>query len=327
MPHYLGLDLGGTNTKSAVVDERGSILTQSSITTPRTQGPEAVIQCMIELAQTVVTQARLTMANVTAVGVGSPGPIDLDQGVVVGAPNFTGFHNVPIRQRIAQALGRPTVMENDANAAAFAEYWVGAGRDPAIRNLVALTLGTGIGGGLVVDGQIVHGGFGQGGEVGHMIVVPDGRLCGCGQHGCLEAYASASSTAKRAQEAIDQGTPTTLSQIRLTPERRVTARDVFEAASSGDALASHIVDETAAYLGIACVNLCRLLDPQMILLAGGMTRSGDFLFDRVRHYFATHNWTISTARVQIAPAQLGSDAGVIGAAAVAWHYHPPGPPA
>jgi len=321
MSYYLGLDLGGTNIKSALVDHQGTMLSRVSTATRCLEGPDAVIAQMIDLALEVVSQANLRMDQVDAVGVGTPGLIDFEAGVLAAAPNLPEFRDVPIRDRIAQAIGCPAVLENDANAAAFGEYWIGAGREASVRHLVVMTLGTGVGGGLVVDGQIVHGGFGSGGEVGHMIVVPNGRRCGCGQRGCLEIYASASHTAQWAIEAIEKGHKSVLdpSQWNLRPP--ITAKDVFEAAKAGDELALRIVDQTTMYLGVACVNLCRLVDPQMIVLAGGMIQAGDFLLSRVIKSFNDHSWEIAKPNARIVLAQLGRDAGVIGAAAVAWDAH------
>ena len=324
MSYYIGLDLGGTNLKAAVVDGQGGLLAKISAPTIRGQGPEPVIAAMVDSAAAVVSQAGLKMSQIAAVGIGSPGPINLDKGLLVSAPNLPDFRDVPIRDRISQAIGKPTVLDNDANVAAFAEYWIGAGRDPSVRHLVALTLGTGIGSGLIVDGKILHGGFGNGGEAGHMIVQPNGRQCGCGQLGCLEAYASASQTALRAAEAIEAAPPgqhTTLRTITTDPASTLTAKDVFDAAIAGDSLAQRIADETATYLGIACVNLCRLLDPQMIVFGGGMVQAGDYLLDRVRQAYQHNNWQMAPSRVRIEPAVLGSDAGVIGAAAIAYDAH------
>lgn len=324
MPYYVGLDLGGTSIKAGVVDQQGKLMAKSSAATPGDLGADAVIEQMVELASAVVAQAGLEWSGIEAVGIGSPGPIDFAHGRLASAPNLPKLKDVPIRDRIAQATGRPAVLENDANAAAFAEYWIGAGREPEVRDLVALTLGTGIGSGLVVDGRIVHGGFGSGGEAGHMILVPNGRRCGCGQSGCLEAYTSAMHTARRASEAIEAGEPSSLGELLAAPGGAITAKDVFEAAKAGDPLAGRIVDETATYLGIACVNLCRLLDPQMIVFAGGMVQAGPYLLDRVNEAFAKHDWAMSESRVRIVPAVLGSDAGLIGAAGVAWDAHSAG---
>jgi glucokinase len=249
-----------------------------------------------------------------------PGPIDFKTGTIIKAPNIAGMDNLPITDRISTALGRPVVLENDANAAAFAEYWVGAAKNKNVRNIVMLTLGTGIGTGLIIDGVIIHGSFDHGAEGGHMIVRPSGRLCGCGQRGCIEAYASASHTADRAQDALDAGNASSLGNL----PRPLTSKQVFDAAENGDELATGIINETAEMLGITCINICRLLDPQMILFAGGMALAGDFLLDRIRIVFQENRWHVASDPVQIALAQVGNDAGLIGAAGVAWDAHQQG---
>jgi glucokinase len=190
-----------------------------------------------------------------------------------------------------------------------------------------LTLGTGIGSGFVIDGRVLHGAHDMAGEAGHMIVAPGGRLCGCGQRGCLEAYASAPATVKRAVEALAAGEHTSLAQIWQGGTGTITAKDVFDAARDGDRLASRIAEETATFLGLACVSLCRVLDPQMIVFAGGMILAGESLFERVRKAFREQSWNILEDQVQIVPATLGNDAGFIGAAAVAWDAARSGKPA
>ncbi|MAE62752.1 MAG: hypothetical protein CMJ18_00650 [Phycisphaeraceae bacterium] len=320
MGHFIGLDLGGTNVKAGLVDDEANVMANLSVPTEGEGGADRVIEVMASAAKEVAAKAGVKMDRVAGIGIGAPGPLDFEAGVVKAAPNLPGWIDVRLRDRIAEATGCPAVLENDANAAAFGEFWAGAGRDPDIRHLVMLTLGTGIGSGLIVDGRVIHGGYGLGGEGGHIIVQPDGRLCGCGQRGCLEAYTSAAQAARRAQEALDAGEDSVLGRISAGQQGEITAEDVFDAAAGGDALALRIVDETAQYLGIAAVTFCRLLDPQMIVFAGGMIAAGDFLFDRIRRSFSDHDWDLVAPQVRIVPATLGNDAGFIGAAAVAWDH-------
>ena len=319
MPKYIGLDLGGTNIKAGLLDGSGAVLSKCSVPTQAEQGAEAIVNRLVDAARRVAREANVDLADVDAAGVGSPGPIDFKAGIIRSTPNLKGFVDFPLRDRLATALGRPVVLENDANAAAFGEYWTGAGRGDDVRDLVMLTLGTGIGTGVIIDGCVIHGAFSNGGEGGHMIVVPGGRQCGCGQRGCLEAYASASHTAKRTLEAMESSDQPSALRTRLASDgpESITAEYVFEAANSGDALATTIVDDTARYLGLACLNICRLIEPRVIVFAGGMTLAGDFLFDRIRRTVREENWTMVQLQTEIAPAQLGNDAGMIGAAAVA----------
>ena len=313
----MGLDLGGTNVKAGLVDADANVLANLQVPTQVEAGPDKVIAVMADAARQVVERGGIKMDQVASIGIGSPGSIDYHAGVILSAPNLTGFIDLPLRDRVAEAAGRPAVLENDANAAAFGEFWAGAGRDPSIRHLVMFTLGTGVGTGLIVDGKLIHGAFGLGAEGGHMIIEPNGRQCGCGQKGCLEVYASASYTAARAAEAVETGGNSSLQAI-LDAGRSITSREVFAAAAEGDPLAARIVDETAFYLALGCISICRLLDPQMIVFAGGMILAGDILFQRLHKSFDRHNWKMTEKAVQMVPAKLGNDAGFIGAAAVAW---------
>lgn len=317
MAYFLGLDLGGTNVKAGVMDEAGHVVAKLSAPTNVQAGFEKVCLAMAEAGRGAVAQAKMAMPDVAAIGIGSPGLLDFDAGIVLASPNFPDWVKVPLGPRMRELLGRPTVIENDGNAAGFGEFWAGAGRQAGVTDMVMLTLGTGIGGGVVIGGKVLHGGNNLGAEAGHMIVVPNGRPCGCGQRGCIEAYASAASTARRAVEAVKAGQASSLK--RLLEERgTIECEQVFEAAKAGDPLALRIVDQTAELLGITCLTLSRLLDPQMIVFAGGMSLAGDFLFDRIRAAYTKHNWRIAGVNVRIVPAVLGNDAGIIGAAGVAW---------
>lgn len=324
MAHYLGLDLGGTNIKAGIIDANFHLIAHTSVPTEAGKGPDAVIENMAAAARSVAARANIDMGEIAGIGIGAPGPLDLVKGIVLAAPNLPGWKNVPLRDRIQKLTGRPAILENDANAAAFGEFCAGAAAGDEIRDMVMLTLGTGVGSGIVVNGKLVHGAFNLAGEAGHMIVNPEGERDGCGTHGCLEIYGSASHTARRATEAVAGGAKSSLSALLKAGPGKITAKDVFQAAEQGDALANQIIDETAKYLGIACVNFCRILDPRMIVFAGGMTLAGDFLFDRIRAAFKRHSWTIVADRVEIVPATLGNDAGVIGAAAVAWDAYKSG---
>lgn len=317
MKYFIGIDLGGTNIKAGLVDEEGTVIASSSTRTPRDSNPDKVIDRITDAANTVARSGAMALADVSGIGIGSPGPIDLENGVVIGTPNLKGWDRVPLRERVQEATGIPATLENDANAAAFGEFWVGAGRDPHIRDMVMITLGTGIGTGLIVAGKIVHGAFDFAGEGGHMVVQPDGRQCGCGQRGCLEAYASASNTARRAEESLAREPRSVLHEARKANKGVLTSKQVFDAANAADPVALAIVRETARYLAVGCVSFCRILDPSMIVFAGGMILAGDLLFEMVREAFTDNSWNIMSDRVRIVPAELGNEAGFIGAAAVA----------
>ena len=317
MAYYIGLDLGGTFLKAGLVDETGNILRKTSVPSKAEVGPEALAEVMIETSRALAAEQGIKVSDISGVGIGAPGMMDYDNGVICAAPNLKGVKNTPIVKMISEPLGVPAVLENDANVAAFGEFWAGAAKGAAVQHMVMLTLGTGIGSGIIIHGKLLHGGFNFGGEGGHIIVQPGGRLCGCGQNGCVEAYSSATNTAVRATERLEDSIdPSSLRKV-LAAEGRITSEDVFDAAKQGDPIALEIVDETTRYLAIACVSICSLLDPQVIVLGGGMIAAGEFLFEKVRSQFKAHRWTLLPVDVRIEPARLGNDAGLIGAAAVA----------
>jgi glucokinase len=318
MTYFLGIDLGGTNIKTGVVDDNGVVVAKHSQPTESRYGADRVLKNMVDAAKTVVDAADLTLKDIAYIGIGSPGPVDAENGIVISSPNLAGWSNYPMRNLIAQALGRPTTLANDANAAAFGEFWVGAGSSPDIQNLIMITLGTGVGGGVIVNGQIIGGTCGYAAEIGHIIVQPDGRECGCGQKGCLETYASASRTAVRACEMLAKGKSSTLQAIYKADPQQITAKAIFDAAAAGDELANNVIDQTAYYLALACISLTRVLDPQMFVFAGGMAMAGDALLSRIKQHFDAQNWHAAPNAVSLEIAQLGNDAGLIGAAAIAW---------
>ena len=254
--------------------------------------------------------------DVAGVGIGCPGPLDLDAGIVIGTPNIPGFENVPIRERVSQGTGLPAVLENDANAAALGEYLCGSGKD--CRVMVLLTLGTGIGSGIVLDGRLLHGAHGIGAELGHMIVEPDGERCGCGQQGCLERYASATYLARHARRLIEEDGRDSSLRAVLEQAGDIDAKAVVHARAAGDALAEEVWDRAMRFLAIGCVNLCRIFDPDRIVLGGGMAAAGEDLMAPLRRHFAEAHWHLAEPKTDLALAALGNNAGVIGAAGVAW---------
>lgn len=321
---YLGLDLGGTAVKAGVVDRAGKLLSAAALPTQADRADVGlVIASMVRAGREAMDKAGAGMEQVAAVGVAAAGILALGRGVVVRSANLPGWANVPLRKLVGEALGKPAILENDANAAAFGEYWAGAGqRTPAagtaaVRDMVMITLGTGVGGGIIDEGRIVHGAWDFAGEIGHTIIVPDGNVCPCGQRGCLETYCSASATARRAAAELQRSDqPSALRDI-WARTGQVTCADVAAQAQAGDALAAAVWDESCRYIALGCLNLVRLLDPQVIVLAGGMAAAGPLLRDAVTRHLHAQFWTLSPPTVQIALATLGNNAGVIGAAGLA----------
>ncbi len=308
--YAIGIDLGGTNIKGGVCDAAGRLLTMHAIDTQAEGGFTHVFGRMVALVDTLIAQAGIARSAVAGIGLGTPGPLSHALGIVYSAPNLPGWVNIPIRERFSAATGLPVALENDANAAAYAEFTCGAGR--AARSMVLLTLGTGIGGGIVVNGELWRGCDDSAGEIGHLILVPGGRACPCGQRGCFERYASANALVARFQEAA-AGERTVLS---AGPEG-LTARDIEEAARSGDTLAARIWDETCRDLALGCVSLERILAPDMIVFSGGLTNAGAQMLDPVRRHFLNLRWRLTRPTMELRLSALGAEAGTIGAALLA----------
>ncbi len=311
----IGIDLGGTFIKFGLLNEEGKTGGALQQPTPSSGGAESVIAQMADGARRLVESAGLRLEDIVAMGVGAPGPADLSAGVILAMPNIPGMENVPLSRRLTEVLHLPVVLENDANAAAYGEYRYGSGAGS--RTMVLLTLGTGVGSGVIVEGQVLRGSHDIGGEIGHMIVQVDGEPCACGQRGCLERYSSATSMARRAVGMIQDGRTSALATV-LRCKGAIDAADINAARKAGDALAAEVWKQGMYYLAVACVNICRVLDPDKIVLAGGLTAAGEDLLAPVTEHFRRLHWSLAPPRTQIVLSTLGGEAGVIGAAALAW---------
>jgi len=306
----LGIDIGGTKLAAGVVDADGRMLARGEIPTLAQEGLEPVLERIVGLGRDLLRRPEVAEAQVRRIGVGCAGPVDLRAGLVFNPPNLPGWTRVPLTERIQRALGLPVVLENDANAAALGEFRYGAGK--GARSLVYLTVSTGIGGGIILDGKVWHGLKDAAGEVGHMTVCPEGPVCGCGSRGCLEAMASGTSIARRAREAVAAGRPTRLREVSM-----VTSADVVRLAQEGDAVALEVWDAAVQYLGIGVAAVITILAPERVVLGGGVTRAGDFLFEPLRAEVRRRVKLVPVESVRILPAALGPDVGILGAAAVA----------
>jgi glucokinase len=312
--YLLGIDLGGTNIKIGCFDTKLNLIGKTSVPTGENISPEEAVEKFYTASNELLAQNNLTLDDVCSVGVGAPGIIDVNTGIVMAAPNLQKFLNVPFRDLIAKRMGKPAIVENDANVACWAEYVIGAASKA--NHMIMLTLGTGVGGGIICDGRLIHGPAGGAAEIGHMIVYPDGRLCGCGQRGCIEAYASASSTARIAQEAVEAGTESSLAEV-LKENGSITCKDVFVHAANGDEFANETVEGTAKALALICVTMANATDPESIVFAGGMTAAGDALMDRVRYHYKDQIGPLyGKAKTELCLATLGEDAGIVGAASL-----------
>jgi len=310
----VGIDIGGTKTLSAVVDNQGRVLARHRIETPQ-QGPEAFVAVLAQELGQLLLQAGLRREDVAGVGVGAPGPLDPRTGVVFEPPNLTGWRDVPLQDMLQRLTGLPAHVENDANAAALGEVWIGAG--VGARDLIYMTVSTGIGGGLIFDGDLYHGVSGYAGEIGHMTVEPEGPICPCGRRGHLEAVAAGPAIARMAGEAVRTGRTTRLSAF---PPEALTAAAVAEAAMAGDTVAREVYERAARYIGLALASLINVLNPELVIIGGGVSKVGDLLFGPVRRVVRERAYERTADVAKIVPAALGDDVGVIGAAAVVYRH-------
>ena len=306
----LAVDIGGTKLAAGVVDADGRMLERGEVPTLAYEGLGPVLKRIVGLGRELLARAAAQKEPVQRIGIGCAGPLDLKAGKVFDPPNLPGWSEVSLVKHIESALGLPAVLENDANAAALGEFRYGAGR--GVRSLVYFTVSTGIGGGIILDGKVWHGLKDAAGEAGHMTVCPDGPVCGCGNRGCLEAMASGTSIARRAREAVAAGRPTRLREVPV-----VTSADVVRLAQEGDAVAREVWEAAVKYLGIGVASVITLLAPERIVLGGGVTRAGDFLFEPLRVEVRRRVKLMPVDSVLVLPAALGPDVGILGAAAVA----------
>lgn len=308
--HYLGIDLGGTNVAAAVVDREGTILGKVSLPTPRT-GAEAVADQMAAAARAAAEKAGVSLEQVESVGIGSPGTIEPEQGLIRFWSNLN-FVDVPLGRLMEARLHKKIYLENDANAAALGEYAAGAGKGS--QSMVAITLGTGVGGGAVLNGKLYTGFNYAGMEVGHFVIEYGGRLCTCGRKGCFEAYCSATALIKRTREVMEEHPDSLLWQLAGSLEG-VNGRTPFDAAARGDAAAGKVIDEYVNYLGCGVASLVNIFQPEVFCIGGGPSAQGETLMAPVRYILNREDYARNSVhRTRLVQAALGNDAGIIGAA-------------
>ncbi|KIL38856.1 glucokinase [Gordoniibacillus kamchatkensis] len=306
---YVGVDIGGTSIKVGLCDEEGNLIQTYEGPTDADQGPDTVLDRIAEYVKKIVEQSSYEWEQVAGIGIGIAGFMDIPEGFVKLSPNFPGFRNVPVKRTLEAKLGKTVRIDNDANVAALGEAWGGAGR--GISHIVAYTLGTGVGGGIIINGKIHQGATGMAGELGHMAIVPDIEAikCGCGQIGCLETVSSATGIVRMAKEAVERGETTSLGVLE-----RIEAKDVFDAAKAGDEVALRIVGRAAYYLGRSMALVAVVVNPKRFVVGGGVSKAGDILFEPIRETFRKFAPEVAQEGVDIVPATLGNNAGVVGAA-------------
>jgi glucokinase len=315
--YIIGVDLGGTNiVVGAMPDDGSREIAFRSAPTRATEGEDSVTERMIQMIEDVIAvtmaETGATRDDFLGVGVGAPGPMDREKGVVITAPNL-GWKMFPLRERIHAATGLHTTLDNDANCATMGEAWTGAAK--GAKNVIGVTIGTGIGGGIIIDGRLYHGSSDVAGEIGHMTIDSTGRRCGCGNYGCLEAYASGTAIAERAREALAGETEGILFGMCEGQLPKVTAQMVYKAANDGDVIAIDVVRETARFLGAGIGALLNVLNPEVVVLAGGVVNAGEALFAPLKVEIRRRAFAPAVDAVRIVPGALGGSAGVVGAVA------------
>lgn len=307
----IGIDLGGTNIVAAVVDEKYNIIAKAKTPTAVPRSADLIFDDIAKVCKEAVEKAGLTMNDISSVGLGTPGTVNSD-GVIEFANNLN-FDNVPAKDMIIERLGdKPVYVANDANCAALGEAYAGCGN--GAKNFIAVTLGTGVGSGVIIDGKIVTGVNNAGGECGHMVIVVDGEACTCGRHGCWEAYASATALINQTKKAMEQYPDSVMHQL-AKEEGKVSGKTAFDAMRRGDIAGIKVVDQYVKYVACGIINLVNALQPEIICVGGGICNEGETLLRPLRRYIEAERYSVySKIQTKILKAELGNDAGIIGAA-------------
>ncbi|MEO2074448.1 MAG: ROK family glucokinase [Bacillus sp. (in: firmicutes)] len=309
----VGVDLGGTTTKIAFITMDGEIVEKWEVPTDNSNEGQNITSNIAKAIDEKLSELGQKKEKLIGVGMGAPGPVDYENGIVLNVVNLGWKDNYPLKESLESSTMLPAAIENDANCAALGEMWKGAGN--GAKDLVCITLGTGVGGGVIANGNIVQGVNGAAGEIGHITAVPfDGAPCNCGKTGCLETVASATGIVRIAMEELTKGQSNGELNKILTSKGKITAKDVFDTAKNGDALALHVLDVVCFHLGFAAANIANTLNPNMIVLGGGVSKAGSILLDKVKEYFAKYAFSAVRDSTVLSLATLGNDAGVLGAA-------------
>ncbi len=318
--YFIGVDLGGTDIKAAAVNiKTGAISGQTKIPTHAREGFDAVIAQMGVLVKRVIEAAKLTKAKVGGVGVGVPGGIDMEKGKTLFLPNLPGqWRNVPLAEKLSKHTELPVHLINDARAMTLGEWKFGAGK--GVDTVACYTLGTGIGGGLIINGKLHLGIGGSAGELGHVIVDLYGPKCGCGSNGCVEAFASGPAIAAMGMKYVAQGRTTHIAELCENDLNRITPELICQAAIGGDSIAREIYEEAGRYIGVAAASIVTAVNPKRVIFGGGVAAAGEIILDPIRRTIQSRVCTTDLKHVQVLLAELGNNAGLVGAAAWASHH-------
>jgi glucokinase len=312
----LGIDLGGTKILSSVINPQGEMLSRDHSITPAAEGPEGVIQAILQSAERACEGAAIATDRVAAVGIGAPGLADTEAGILYTSPNLPGWKDVPLRDIIQEKFKKRAFLINDGNAAALGEYYFGAAK--GVAHFIYVTISTGIGGGIIIDGKVLNGSKGMAGEIGHMTIADEGPPCRCGNRGCWEALASGTALAKAARKRIETGVDTTILSLADGKIESVTAQTVQSAAEKGDPVAHQLISQTAYYFGVGLANLINIFNPEMIVIGGGLSNMGDRLLKPAYEEAGRRAFQRMYRSVRFVKASLGRNCGVLGAAAFAF---------
>ncbi|MEW9095716.1 MAG: ROK family protein [Clostridiaceae bacterium] len=307
--YIIGIDLGGTKINSVLSDLEGNVISQYTIYTEASKGEQAVLNKIIDTIDRVLQDSSKTIQEVRAIGIGSPGPLNSKEGIIITTPNLP-FKNFNIVNPIMKKYRVPTYLDNDANVAAMGEFLFGAGK--GTKDMIYVTVSTGIGGGAILNNRLYRGNTYNALEIGHMTVEPNGPKCNCGNYGCAEAVSSGTAIARQGKEAVESGEKTSLSNYK-----NITAFEVFKEAESGDLVSNNIIKKSLNYLGICIANIVASFDPEMIIIGGGVTKAGDIVFKSVKEVVDNRCFKTMAESCKIVPPKLGGDAGVMGAVALA----------
>ncbi|SFB36904.1 ROK family protein [Clostridium frigidicarnis] len=307
--YVIGIDLGGTKIHGALADIEGNVISSQIVPTEASEGSEAVLDRIIGVIEKVLETSNKTIEDIKCIGFGSPGPLDAKNGIIVDSSNLP-FKNFNLIKPIKSKFNVPIYLDNDANVATIGEFMFGAGK--GTENMVYMTVSTGIGGGAIINGKLFRGNTSNALEIGHTTILPEGPQCNCGNHGCLESLASGTAIGKRAIEAVESGLDTNLSKYE-----KVSSYEVFVEAKNGDEVSRDILHRSLTYLGIGVANVINTFDPELIVIGGGVSKGGQVVFDRINEVVKERALKAMADSCRIVPAGLGSDAGVMGAVALA----------
>ena len=314
----VGIDLGGTKIYAAVIDRKGTILGSERKKTKSELGFPATVSRMADCARQAVVNAGVSWDGIRAVGVGSPGPLDMKKGMIIESPNLA-WKEAPLKKELKRLLKKPAYGDNDCNAGLLGEHAYGAAREA--RDVIGFFVGTGIGGGIIIGGKLLHGFNENAGEIGHVILDPHGPRCGCGNNGCLEAFASRLSIEREIRAAIAAGTPSPLFEGVENPDAPIRSRRLLEAYLAGDPAVVPAINRSAEYLGYATAGMLNIFNPEVVVIGGGVVEAlGALYVDRVREVAVANCFKISSRNVRIVEAALKDDSAVLGAAVLAWSH-------